>query len=196
VRSPAGRMGRACDPLTANFEIAGPETQDFEDLAPRTLTVRGQNIKLVPTWHGVSTPCTPGEVLLPGPALESPRRSSRTGSASPHSRALPSQSIAPRTVLQPRVLQSAERFTGAVLIGLGLRLATNPAEPIPYGTAKLAVRSRLTRSRDARHRSPLSDGSRGAHRPTRQVPAARTDERLVQPLVSTTTGMMRSVLAS
>jgi uncharacterized protein YbjT (DUF2867 family) len=55
------------DPLTAKLEIAGPETQDFVDMARRTFAVRGQDIKLVPTWRGVFDTSMAGEVLLPGP---------------------------------------------------------------------------------------------------------------------------------
>jgi uncharacterized protein YbjT (DUF2867 family) len=55
------------DPLTAKLDIAGPETQDFVDMARRTFAVRGQDIKLVPTWRGVFDTSMAGEVLLPGP---------------------------------------------------------------------------------------------------------------------------------
>lgn len=55
------------DPLTATVEIAGPQTQDFVDMARRTLTARGLEIKLVPTWRGAFDTTMAGEVLLPGP---------------------------------------------------------------------------------------------------------------------------------
>jgi uncharacterized protein YbjT (DUF2867 family) len=55
------------DPLNATLDIAGPETQDFVDMARRTLAVRGRQIKLVPTWRGVFDTSMAGEVLLPGP---------------------------------------------------------------------------------------------------------------------------------
>ena len=55
------------DPLTEILEIAGPETQDFVDMARRTFTVRGRDIKLVPTWRGAFDTSMAGEVLLPGP---------------------------------------------------------------------------------------------------------------------------------
>jgi uncharacterized protein YbjT (DUF2867 family) len=55
------------EPLNATVDIAGPQTQDFVDLARRTLAARGQNIKLVPTWRGLFDASMAGEVLLPGP---------------------------------------------------------------------------------------------------------------------------------
>lgn len=55
------------DPLNAKLDIAGPETQDFVDMARRTLAVRGQDMKLVPTWRGMFDISMAGEVLLPGP---------------------------------------------------------------------------------------------------------------------------------
>jgi uncharacterized protein YbjT (DUF2867 family) len=54
-------------PLNAGLEIAGPQTEDFVDMARRTLAVRGQDIKLVPTWRGMFDTSMAGEVLLPGP---------------------------------------------------------------------------------------------------------------------------------
>lgn len=53
-------------PLHAKLDIAGPETQDLVDMARRTFAVRGQDIKLVPTWRGIFSPEMAGEVLLPG----------------------------------------------------------------------------------------------------------------------------------
>jgi uncharacterized protein YbjT (DUF2867 family) len=55
------------DPLDAMMEIAGPDTQDFVDMARRTFAVRGHDIKLVPTWRGAFDTSMAGEVLLPGP---------------------------------------------------------------------------------------------------------------------------------
>jgi uncharacterized protein YbjT (DUF2867 family) len=55
------------DPLNAKVDIAGPETQDFVDMARRTLAARGQDVKLVPTWRSVFDTSMAGEVLLPGP---------------------------------------------------------------------------------------------------------------------------------
>lgn len=55
------------DPHNAMLEIAGPETEDFVDMARRTLAVRGQQLKLVPSWRGAFDTSMSGEVLLPGP---------------------------------------------------------------------------------------------------------------------------------
>lgn len=54
-------------PLHATVDIAGPETQDFVDMARRTFAARGQHVKLVPTWRGFFDTSMAGEVLLPGP---------------------------------------------------------------------------------------------------------------------------------
>jgi uncharacterized protein YbjT (DUF2867 family) len=56
----------AGQPLRRTLDIAGPETQDLVDMARRTLAVRGETIKLVPTWRGAFGPDMAGEVLLPG----------------------------------------------------------------------------------------------------------------------------------
>jgi uncharacterized protein YbjT (DUF2867 family) len=53
-------------PLGARLDIAGPETQDFVDMARRTFAARGQDIRLIPTWRGVFGLDMAGEVLLPG----------------------------------------------------------------------------------------------------------------------------------
>jgi uncharacterized protein YbjT (DUF2867 family) len=53
-------------PLAARIDIAGPETQDLVDMARRTFAVRGQDIKLVPTWRGTYGTDLAGEVMLPG----------------------------------------------------------------------------------------------------------------------------------
>lgn len=53
--------GRAAD-------LAGPEPQDMVDMARRTLTARGQSIRLIPSWRtGVYGVEAAGEILLPGP---------------------------------------------------------------------------------------------------------------------------------
>ena len=54
------------EPLGTRLDIAGPETQDLVDMARRTFAVRGQDIRLVPTWRGIFGPDMAGEVLLPG----------------------------------------------------------------------------------------------------------------------------------
>ena len=48
------------------LEIAGPETQDFVDMARRTLAAQGRDLKLVPTWRATFDTSMAGEVLLPG----------------------------------------------------------------------------------------------------------------------------------
>jgi len=53
-------------PLGARLDIAGPQTQDFVDMARRTLAARGQDIRLIPTWRGIFGLDMAGEVLLPG----------------------------------------------------------------------------------------------------------------------------------
>lgn len=55
------------EPLNAKKDIAGPDTQDFVDMARRTLAAHGQDIKLVPTWRAMFDTSMAGEVLLPGP---------------------------------------------------------------------------------------------------------------------------------
>ena len=53
--------GRAAD-------LAGPEPQDLFDMARRTLAVRGEWLRLIPSWRGGPFgPEAAGEVLLPGP---------------------------------------------------------------------------------------------------------------------------------
>lgn len=47
-------------------ELAGPETQDFVDMARRTLAARGESIRLVPRWgDGPFSAEMAGEALLP-----------------------------------------------------------------------------------------------------------------------------------
>ena len=53
-------------PLNGRVDVAGPQTQDLVDMARRTFAVRGQNVKLVPTWRGLFGTDMSGEVLLPG----------------------------------------------------------------------------------------------------------------------------------
>jgi uncharacterized protein YbjT (DUF2867 family) len=49
-------------------ELAGPEPQDFVDMARRTLAARGESIRLIPRWgDGPFSVEMAGEVLLPGP---------------------------------------------------------------------------------------------------------------------------------
>lgn len=52
-------------PWGHHVDVAGPETQDLVDMARRTHAVRGQDVKLVPTWSGVFGPSMAGDVLLP-----------------------------------------------------------------------------------------------------------------------------------
>ncbi|MBV1856295.1 SDR family oxidoreductase [Catellatospora tritici] len=61
VGSPQGR----------HRDIAGPEPQDMIDMARRTLTAQGKNIRLVPTWHGgIFDETAAGDVLLPAADAE------------------------------------------------------------------------------------------------------------------------------
>lgn len=56
----------AGDPAGRHADVAGPETQDFVDMARRTNDARGHTVRLVPTWDGVFGPQMAGPVLLPG----------------------------------------------------------------------------------------------------------------------------------
>ncbi|MGE3590558.1 MAG: SDR family oxidoreductase [Ilumatobacteraceae bacterium] len=49
-------------------DVAGPCTEDLVDMARRTLAVRQQNVRLVPTWSALFGPSMAGDVLLPGPS--------------------------------------------------------------------------------------------------------------------------------
>ena len=50
------------------LDLAGPEPQDLLDMARRTLAVRGESLRLIPSWRdGPLGPEAAGEVLLPGP---------------------------------------------------------------------------------------------------------------------------------
>jgi uncharacterized protein YbjT (DUF2867 family) len=54
-------QGRATD-------LAGPEPQDLFDMARRTLSARGESLRLIPSWRtGVFGVEAAGEALLPGP---------------------------------------------------------------------------------------------------------------------------------
>jgi uncharacterized protein YbjT (DUF2867 family) len=54
-------QGRATD-------LAGPEPQDLVDMARRTLSARGESIRLIPSWRsGIFGVEAAGEVLLAGP---------------------------------------------------------------------------------------------------------------------------------
>lgn len=55
-------------PQGRTLELAGPELQDFVDMARRTLEARGESIHLIPRWgdRPFSVEMA-GEVLLPGP---------------------------------------------------------------------------------------------------------------------------------
>jgi uncharacterized protein YbjT (DUF2867 family) len=47
-------------------ELAGPERHDFVDMARRTLTARGEELRLVPSWDvGPFSTAMAGDVLLP-----------------------------------------------------------------------------------------------------------------------------------
>jgi uncharacterized protein YbjT (DUF2867 family) len=49
-------------------DLAGPEPQDLVDMARRTLSARGESIRLVPSWRGgLFGVEAAGELLLPGP---------------------------------------------------------------------------------------------------------------------------------
>lgn len=54
-------------PQQQMIELAGPEPQDFVDMARRTLAARGESIRLIPSWRsGPFGVGMAGEVLLPG----------------------------------------------------------------------------------------------------------------------------------
>ncbi|KAA0023244.1 SDR family oxidoreductase [Antrihabitans cavernicola] len=53
-------------PTGGRVELAGPATEDLVDMARRTLAVRGENVRLIPTWRGPLSIEMAGEVLLPG----------------------------------------------------------------------------------------------------------------------------------
>src|SRR5262249_50685954 len=49
-------------------DLAGPEPQDFVDMARRVIQARGEEIRLIPTWRGpLFGPDAAGEAFLPGP---------------------------------------------------------------------------------------------------------------------------------
>jgi uncharacterized protein YbjT (DUF2867 family) len=53
-------------PLSRSIDIAGPQTEDLVDMARRSSTARGEQVRLVPTWRGIFDESMAGEVLLPG----------------------------------------------------------------------------------------------------------------------------------
>ncbi len=57
------------DPAPHVLEAAGPERQNFVDMARRVLTAKGDTAtRLIPSWHdGPFGPEMAGDVLLPGP---------------------------------------------------------------------------------------------------------------------------------
>jgi uncharacterized protein YbjT (DUF2867 family) len=55
------------EPQRGRIDLAGPEPQDLVDMARRALAVRGEEIRLIPTWRGAFGVEMAGEVLLPGP---------------------------------------------------------------------------------------------------------------------------------
>ena len=58
----------AGDPCGRATDLAGPEPQDLVDMARRTLSARGEAIRLIPSWRtGVFGVEAAGEVLLAGP---------------------------------------------------------------------------------------------------------------------------------
>jgi uncharacterized protein YbjT (DUF2867 family) len=49
-------------------DLAGPEPQDLVDMARRTLSARGESVRLIPSWRtGLFGVEAAGEILLPGP---------------------------------------------------------------------------------------------------------------------------------
>jgi len=57
-RPPQGRVA----------DLAGPQTEDFVDMARRTLAARGESIRLIASWRNAFADVEQaGEVLLPGP---------------------------------------------------------------------------------------------------------------------------------
>jgi uncharacterized protein YbjT (DUF2867 family) len=61
----------AGSPQGRHRDIAGPEPQDLIDMARRTLTAQGRNVRLVPTWHGgIFDETAAGDALLPAADAE------------------------------------------------------------------------------------------------------------------------------
>jgi uncharacterized protein YbjT (DUF2867 family) len=52
-------------PANDTIEVAGPEPHDLVDMARRTLAARGEDLRLIPSWHGPFGPEMAGDVLLP-----------------------------------------------------------------------------------------------------------------------------------
>ena len=58
----------ASTPRGRATDLAGPEPQDLVDMARRTLSARGESIRLIPSWrNGVFGVEAAGEALLAGP---------------------------------------------------------------------------------------------------------------------------------
>jgi uncharacterized protein YbjT (DUF2867 family) len=56
------------DPQGRATDLAGPQPEDFVDMARRALAARGEAIRLLPSWRtGVFGIDAAGEMLLPGP---------------------------------------------------------------------------------------------------------------------------------
>jgi uncharacterized protein YbjT (DUF2867 family) len=53
------------EPRGGMLDLAGPEPQDLVDMARRTLAVRGESVRLVPSWGGPFGVEMAGNVLLP-----------------------------------------------------------------------------------------------------------------------------------
>lgn len=54
------------EPQGRYADVAGPDPQDLVDMARRTNTMRGREVKLVPTWSAMFDVSMAGNVLLPG----------------------------------------------------------------------------------------------------------------------------------
>jgi uncharacterized protein YbjT (DUF2867 family) len=55
------------EPRNGVVEIGGPESLDLVDMARRTLAVRGETLRLIPTWDGPYGAGMTREELIPGP---------------------------------------------------------------------------------------------------------------------------------
>jgi hypothetical protein len=55
------------EPQSRAIDLAGPEPQDLVDMARRALSLRGESIRLIPSWRtGLFGVEAAGEALLPG----------------------------------------------------------------------------------------------------------------------------------
>jgi hypothetical protein len=54
------------EPQGRYADVAGLHTHDLIDMARRTNTTRGREVKLVPTWSAMFDESTAGNVMLPG----------------------------------------------------------------------------------------------------------------------------------